>query len=222
MRQITNIALLVSVLLSTVSCRHSYKIDGDIDIYGFEDEMLGLVAHENGVFSVIDSCRVRHGHFKMEGRIDSTVFCVLSHGYESLMPLMLGPGNIKVLISPSQLEAKGTRLNNQLYDFLEKKNELDNRFEDLLQRSQQMAFLDPSLDCDDSLRVVVDEAENYMFDFIKRHYDDQLGVSVFLMMCYGLPTPNPSPLIQRVVDDAPDRFLNNYKVKAYLGAIGLR
>lgn len=217
-----NLVCTLTLLLSAVACRHSYTIDGSIDLYGFEDEKLYLVVHEHGEFIVVDSCCVKHGHFQMTGHADSTMFSVLSHGYESLMPLMLENGHINVSISPSAMMADGTRLNNQLYDFLGRKNEIDNRFEDIIQRSQQMGAFLMDGDCyDDSLRCVVEEAEDCICEFIHRHYDDPLGVSVFLMMCNGSSFDEPTPLISRVIEDAPKKFLTNYKVKGYLERIGM-
>lgn len=216
MRQVGNLVFVLALVMSAISCRHNYSIEGSIDLYGFEGENLYLVAHEHGEFIVIDSCCVKHGHFRMTGSTDSTIFSVLAHGYEPLMPLVLENGHINVSISPSALMAEGTRYNNQLYDFLEKKNEIDNRFEDIIQRSQQDIFNQMNLNYEDSLNSVVEEAENCIYDFIRKHYDDPLGVSVFLMMCNGSSLQEPTPVVRRVIDDAPKKFLSNYKVKEYL------
>lgn len=222
MRCTFNLPLALTILLLTVSCRHNYVIDGSIDLYGYDGENLYLVTYEGNGFSAVDSCSVRHGLFRMEGRTDSTVFAMLCHGFEPLMPLMLQPGKLRVSVSPSEMNVSGTRLNNQLYDFLDRKNDIDNRFEDILQRSQRHpAFADPDACYEDSLKELVNEAEDFIFDFISRHYSDEDGVAVFLMMCYGtMMSQEPSPLVTRIVEDAPKKFLNNYKVRNYLEAVG--
>ena len=221
MRRVCNAIFVLTVLLSAISCRRGYTVDGSIDLYGFEGEELYVVVHEHGEFVIVDSCSVRHGHFQMTGNVDSTMFSVLAHGYEPLMPLVMENGHIKVRISPSALMAEGTRYNNQLYAFLEKKNEIDNRFEDIIQRSQEEGAPLMDQNYEDSLRSVVKDAENCIYDFIRKHYDDPLGVSVFLMMCNGSSLSEPTPLISRVIDGAPKKFLSNYKVREYLKRIGM-
>lgn len=222
-RFLVNIVALLPALLAVVSCKHSYSIDGSVDLYGYEGENLYLVTHENDVFSVVDSCCVRHGHFNMSGKVDSTVFAVLCHGFEPILPLFIEKGKVIVHIAPSILDVKGTRLNNTLYEFLDKKNDIDNRYEDLLQRSQYLTnIMNPSVSYDDSLKVVVDEAEEHIFGFMRKHYTDPLGVCVFMMMCNGSSTDAPSPLIRRILDAAPEKFLNNRTIRTYTANVGYR
>lgn len=221
MRQIGNLVFVLTLVSFAISCRRSYTVDGSIDLYGFEGEKLYVVVHEHGEFIVVDSCSVKHGHFQMTGSADSTMFSVLAHGYEPLMPLVLENGHINVRISPSSLMAEGTRYNNQLYDFLDRKNDIDNRFEDIIQRSQQDIFNRMNHNYEDSLNNVVEEAENCIYEFIRKHYGDPLGVSVFLMMCNGSSLQEPTPLVRRVIDDAPKKFLSNYKVREYLRNTGM-
>lgn len=214
------INLLLSFLAVIFSaCRHSYTINGTIE--GYEGENLYLVINENGEFSVIDSCQVRHKHFQMSGRTDSTVFAVLSHGFEPLMPLFVERGKLRIIISPSVLDARGTKSNNTLYDFLDKKNEIDNRYDDLFQRSHFSSnVLNPYVSYDDSLKLVAAEAEDYIYKFVKKHYDDVVGVCVFLMVCIGDTSDEPSPLIRRIVENAPASFLNNKKIRGYIDDMG--
>lgn len=218
-RIVLNLSLtLLAVMLS--ACRHSYTINGIAE--GYEGENLYLVIHENGEFSVIDSCRVRHRHFQMSGKTDSTVFAVLSHGFEPMMPLFVERGKLRINIAPSVLNARGTKLNNILYDFLDKKNEIDNRYDDLFQRSQfSSGFMDRSVSYDDSLKLVAAEAEDYIYKFVKKHYDDMVGVSVFLMVCMGESSQEPSPLVRRIVENAPVSFLKNEKIRDCLSDMGL-
>lgn len=222
MRLFLNISLMAAMAITAVSCKRAYNIEGRIDFYGYDGEMLYLITHENDEFAAVDSCCVRHGLFSMKGKTDSTVFSVLCHGFEPLMPLMIEPGKLQVKVSPSEIEAKGTKLNNQLYDFLDKKNAIDNRFEDAFQRSQRMsAVVNPTENSEDSLKAIVDEAEDFFFDFVSKHYSDPLGVAIFLMLCTGDDIQEPTPLLKRIVDDAPDKFLANYKVRKYLEMVGM-
>lgn len=222
MNHFSRATLSVLALLALFSCRRGYSIDGNIDLYGYEEEELYLVTYERNEFTAIDSCCVRHGQFQMSGKIDSTLFALICHGFEPLMPLMLEKGKIQVCVSPSLMEAKGTRQNNDLYDFLDKKNDIDNRFEDMFQRSQSLkAIIDDEACYEDSLQTIVCEAEDVIYDFIRKHYSDEVGVAVFLMMCNGYAALEPTPLATRIVEDAPRKFLSNYKVRDYLRRVGM-
>ena len=48
---------------------------------------------------------------------------------EGIMPLVLEDGKIEVSISNTQLAAKGTLLNDRLYEFIEKRNALELQIE---------------------------------------------------------------------------------------------
>lgn len=213
--------IFAAVLVSAVSCRHSYRLEGSVDLYGYDGESLYLVTHENDEFVAVDSCVVRHGRFRMGGTADSSVFAVLCHDFNPILPLFIERGNMTVSIAPSKLNVNGTKLNNLLYEFLDRKNEIDNRFEDVLQRSQQVSnIMDPAVSFTDSLTSVVREAEDYIYGFVKKHYDDGLGVCVFLMMCNAAPQQEPSPLVKRIIENAPERFISNPKVRDCLVRIG--
>lgn len=204
-------------------CVRSYTMEGNVELYGFDGEELYLVTHENDVFRVVDSCYVRHGHFSMSGKTDSTVFAVLCHGFEPVLPLFIERGRMQVHIAPSNLQVKGTKLNNQLYEFLDRKNDIDNRYEDILQRSQYITnMFNPSVSLDDSLRAVVNEAEDYIYGFVKKHYTDPLGVCVFMMVCDGIAMREPTPLVRRILDSAPDKFLGNRSISNYLRSVGYK
>ena len=204
-----------------VSCHRNYSIEGNVELYGFEGTRMYLVTHENDEFIAVDSCSVRHGRFNMEGRADSAVFAMLCHGFEPVMPLFIERGNINIHIAPSVIDVSGTRLNDMLYDFLDRKNEIDNHFEDLIQRSQHLAdILNPSVSYDDSLKLLVNEAEEFIYGFVKKHYNDPLGVCVFMMACYGDQMSEPTPLIRRIIDNAPDKFLTNRKIRSYMTRVG--
>lgn len=215
-------AALFSVLIAS-GCSRNYRMDGNVELYGFDGEKLYLVTHENDVFTVVDSCCVRHGHFSMKGKADSTVFAVLCHGFEPVLPLFIERGRMQVRIAPTDLQVKGTRLNDQLYEFLERKNDIDNRYEDILQRSSYFTNrVNPSVSYDDSLKSVVSEAEDYIFGFVRKHYTDPLGVCVFMMMCDGMAMREPTPLIRRILDNAPAKFLGNRSISNYVSSVGYK
>ena len=46
-------------------------------------------------------------------------------------------------------------------------------------------------------------------EFIQKNYDNVLGPGVFIMLCSNLPYPVMTPLIEEIIEEAPDRFKNN-------------
>lgn len=55
----------------------------------------------------------------MKGPVDSVMMVTLYMDDEGIMPLVLEDGKIEVSISNTQLTAKGTLLNDRLYEFIE-------------------------------------------------------------------------------------------------------
>ena len=52
--------------------------------------------------------------------------------------------------------------------------------------------------------------------FIKKNYDNVLGPGVFIMICSNFDYPVMTPMIEEIVNDAPDSFKNNPMVKEYI------
>ena len=53
-------------------------------------------------------------------------------------------------------------------------------------------------------------------EFIQKNYDNVLGPGVFIMLCSNFPYPVMTPLIEEIIEEAPDRFKNNSLVKDYV------
>ena len=43
-------------------------------------------------------------------------------------------------------------------------------------------------------------------EFIQKNYDNVLGPGVFIMLCSNFPYPVMTPLIEEIIEEAPDRF----------------
>ena len=114
--------LLLLVLFT--SCNRKYKIEGSSSVTSLDGKMLFLKTLRNGQWVNVDSAEVIHGHFKMKGRTDSVMMVTLYMDQEGIMPLVLEDGKIVVSISNTQLIAKGTSLNDKLYEFIDKRNSL--------------------------------------------------------------------------------------------------
>ncbi len=89
--------------------------------------MLYLKTLKDGQWVTVDSAEVIHGLFSMKGRVDSVIMVTLYMDDEGIMPLVLEDGKIEVSISNTQLTAKGTASECLLYEFIEKRNALEER-----------------------------------------------------------------------------------------------
>ena len=195
--------LLLLVLFT--SCNRKYKIEGSSSVTSLDGKMLFLKTLRNGQWVNVDSAEVIHGHFKMKGRADSVMMVTLYMDQEGIMPLVLEDGKIVVSISNTQLIAKGTSLNDKLYEFIDKRNSLEVKIEELERKEARMVLDGANLD--DVHGQLAKEGETLV---------NVLGPSVFMMMCSTLPYPVMTPQIEDIMRTAPLSFKENTLVKDFL------
>lgn len=182
--------------------------------------MLFLRVLQNGEWVDVDSAEVIHGLFSMKGGLDSVTMVTLFMDDESIMPLVLESGNIEIAISNTELAAKGTSLNNALYEFIDKKNSMDVQIEELQRKEARMVMDGYDLD-DIHIQLnregdsLVQNMNNYVKKFISDNYETVLGPSVFMMLCSSLPYPVMTPQIEDIMKDAPYSFKSNKMVKEF-------
>lgn len=122
---VNRILPLMLLLVLFASCSRKYKVEGVSSVTSLDGKMLYLKTLRDGQWIAIDSAEVVHGLFSTSGPSDSVMMVTLYMNDEAIMPLVLENGKIEVSISNSQLTAKGTPLNNALYEFIEKRNSLE-------------------------------------------------------------------------------------------------
>ena len=218
---VNRILPLLLLLVFFTSCTRKYKVEGSSSVTSLDGKMLFLKTLRDGQWVTIDSAEVIHGLFSMKGRVDSVMMVTLYMDNEGIMPLVLEDGRIEVSISNTQLTAKGTFLNNQLYEFIEKRNALELQIEELDRKEARMVLDGANLE--DVHRELEQEGENlvkemnsYVKQFIIDNYENVLGPSVFMMMCSTLPYPIMTPQIEDVMRTAPLTFKQNKLVKDFL------
>lgn len=218
---VNRILPLLLLLVFFTSCTRKYKVEGSSSVTSLDGKMLFLKTLRDGQWVTIDSAEVIHGLFSMKGRVDSVMMVTLYMDNEGIMPLVLEDGRIEVSISNTQLTAKGTFLNNQLYEFIEKRNVLELQIEELDRKEARMVLDGANLE--DVHRELEQEGENlvkemnsYVKQFIIDNYENVLGPSVFMMMCSTLPYPIMTPQIEDVMRTAPLTFKQNKLVKDFL------
>lgn len=208
------------LLFVFTSCGRKYKIEGSSSVTSLDGKMLFLRVLQNGEWVDVDSAEVIHGLFSMKGGLDSVTMVTLFMDDESIMPLVLEGGNIEIAISNTELAAKGTSLNNALYEFIDKKNSMDVQIEELQRKEARMVMDGYNLDDihsqlnreGDSL---VQNMNSYVKKFISDNYETVLGPSVFMMLCSSLPYPVMTPQIEDIMKDAPYSFKSNKMVKEF-------
>lgn len=209
------------LLLLFTSCDRKYKIEGSSSVTSLDGKMLFLKTLHNGEWTVVDSAEVIHGFFKMTGLADSVRMVTLYMNNEGIMPLVLEKGTIEVSISNSQLLAKGTPLNDKLYEFIDKRNSMEVKLEELERKEARMVLDGANLeDVHEQLtkegESLVKEMNAYIKQFITDNYDNVLGPNIFMMMCSSLPYPIMTSQVEDIMRTAPQTFKNHPLVKDFL------
>lgn len=213
----TLFAVLVVVLSSCGGC---YKIDGVVEAFGYEGRELSLIEFQPFRTTKFDSCMVNHGRFQMKGHTDSTRLVFLCKGDQPVIPLYLEKGHCKVTMLSTEMTVSGTRQNDLFYSFLKQKGVYDNLYEETFQKNITMSragFFDSSVtnSVQDSLRKIVSECEDMIISFMADNYREPAAVGVFMMLS-GPPSHSISPLLKRILDNAPESFLKEPFVDGYI------
>ena len=130
-------------------------------------------------------------------------------------------GKIEVSISNTQLAAKGTLLNDRLYEFIEKRNALELQIEELDRKEARMVLDGANLEdvrkeLEQESKNLINEMNTYVKQFIIDNYENVLGPSVFMMMCSTLPYPIITAEIEDIMRTAPLAFKQNQLIKDFL------
>ncbi|MCF2708965.1 DUF4369 domain-containing protein [Bacteroides pyogenes] len=204
-----------------VACSHTYKIEGTSSVNHLDGKMIYLKVLRGEEWVKIDSTEVIHGLFSMKGKMDSVEMISLYMDEQSLMPVVLERGKIKVTISNTDLKVSGTPLNASLYEFIAKKNSIEESLMELEQKETRMVMEGCDLgDIHKQLAAesdsLLDTMNRYVKAFISDNYENVLGPNVFMMLCSSLPYPVMTPQIDDIVKDAPYSFKSNPMVKEFL------
>lgn len=221
-KDILNYSLFMLLGMMVMSCSTMYQIEGSSTVASLDGKTLYLRVFDNdGQWVAVDSADVEHGNFKMTGDVDSVRMVTLYMNGEALMPLILESGKIKVDITNVGLTAKGTSLNDKLYDFIEKRNKLEAEFLGLDRREAQMVMEGGNIDeireqLSKESKKLTEEMDDYVKDFITENSENALGPSVFMMLCSSLPYPVMTPQIEDIMRVVPTHFKENPLIREFL------
>ena len=211
---------VISFLFLT-SCASEYKIQGNSSVSRLDGKMLFVKVPQGGSMMNVDSAEVVHGFFQMNGVIDSTMIASLYMDEQSIMPLVMEKGNIQIQIDNGRFVVSGTPLNDKLYDFVDKKNSLDDRHYEVERMESRLIMDDMSLnevekEITKEREKLMNELDELVKSFIQENYENVLGPGVFMMLCNAFPYPVMTPLLEEIIGNAPESFKNHDLIREYI------
>lgn len=211
----------VILLVAFASCSTGYKIEGSSSVLRLDGKMLFVKIHQGNEMIKVDSAEVIHGVFSMEGIVDSTVIASLYMDDENIMPFVMEDGDIRIQIDNADIMVSGTPLNDKLYHFVKSRNILlDRAYE--VERLESRMIMDGKSEEEIAEEVVKEreklskELDDLAKTFIQENYENVLGPGVFIMLCSSFPYPVLTPVIEEIVNGAPEKFKNDSMVKGYM------
>ncbi len=213
--------LYASVVIALLtSCASSYNVTGSSSVSAMDGSKLYLKALKQGAIRNIDSCDVVHGEFHFAGLLDSVRMANLFMDDESIMPVVLEEGEIVVKIGPTGPSVGGTPLNDSLYKFIDKHNQLINQMNELGHKQNQMIL--EGIDEQTIAQQLNAEAaqitaaeDDLVTKFIETNYDNVLGPGVFMMITSQYRFPILTPQIEYIMSKATKAFKDDPYVKDY-------
>ncbi len=207
-------------LLAFTSCVNSYNITGSSNMSMLDGRMLYLKILKNNEFKNVDSCDVVHGQFHFSGTVDSIRMATIFMDSTSVMPVVLESGDISIKIDNAQQTVSGTPLNDKLFKFFNKWNQLKNQQTELVHKHDQaimngsdMNIVNEQLN-NEAIRISKQEDE-LITGFVTENFDNVLGPGVFFILTAGNVYPELTPWIEDIMSKATDNFKNNPYVKDY-------
>ncbi len=211
---------LLGLAMMVTACADQYKLVGTTNIHSLEGETLYLKVYADEDLKKMDSCRVIHGKFEFKGNMDTTVMANLFAGEQSLMPVVIESGDLKVRIDDISQQMSGSPLNDTLYNFIRMKTQLDNQISELAQKEGRMVM--DGMDFDDVVRILnaeyvtlANQNDELVTGFIKRNYNNVLGPGIFMIMTSSYTYPVITPQIEEILTSATPYFRNHPYVSTY-------
>lgn len=211
----------IMAVLACTSCTGSYNIQGTSNIALLDGRMLYLKTMHDGELKTIDSCEVVHGQFKFSGSTDTISIATIYMDDEGVMPVVIEEGDITIQLNNTKQVCTGTDLNEKLFDFIEKYNSLQSRYNDISHRENQGIMDGANMDSiykvlTADMEAIAIEEDKLITGFICENFDNVLGPGVFMMVTSGYKYPQLTPWIEDIMSKASDAFKNNEYVKDYM------
>lgn len=207
-------------LMALASCANSYDISGTSNVSTLDGRMLYLKILENNDFKNVDSCDVVHGQFHFQGSVDSMKMANIFMDDDLVLPLVLESGSITVKLDDTQQVVSGTPMNDKLFGFFKKYQQIQNQLRELVHKHDQaimngsdMVAVNKQLN-EESIRLSEQE-DKLITSFVTDNFNNVLGPGVFFLVTMGNQYPMLSPWIEDIMSKATDYFKNDPYVKDY-------
>ena len=168
----------------------------------------------------LDSCDVVHGKFSFTGTVDTVRMATIFMEDESVMPVVLEAGDIVVKIDNAQQVVSGTPLNDKLFQFFNKFNQLKSQQADLIHQHDQaimngsdMQAVTAQLNAE--AMKLSEQEDKLVTTFITDNFENVLGPGVFFLVTMGNQYPMLSPWIEDIMSKATEHFKSDPYVKDY-------
>ena len=210
-------------VMAFASCANSYNIQGTSNVSTLDGRMLYLKIVKNNELKSIDSCEVVHGQFHFNGTLDSVRMANIYMDNESVMPVVIESGDINIKIDNTQQVISGTPLNDKLFKFMKKYDQLQNQNAELVHKHDQ-AIMDGRAMATVNQQLAAEAAsidqklDDLVTGFITENFDNVLGPGIFMMMTSSFQYPELTPWIEDIMSKATDNFKNDPYVKEYMEA----
>lgn len=207
-------------LLAMTSCANSYNIQGTSNVSTLDGRMLYLKILKNNDFKNIDSCDVVHGQFHFDGNLDSVRMANIFMDDEAVLPLVLESGDITVKLDDAQQIVSGTPLNDKLFKFFKKYQQLQNLQMELVHKHDQAIMNGSDMEMvtrklNEEAIHLADQEDKLVTSFVTENFDNVLGPGVFFMVTMRNQYPMLSPWIEDIMSKATEHFKNDPYVKDY-------
>ena len=112
-------------------------------------------------------------------------------------------------------------MNDSFNKFIIKKTSLEDRAYEVERMESRMIMdgKDPKFiqeEMEKQRTALGNDMDDLAKTFIQENYNNVLGTGVFLMLCNGFPYPVLTPIMEEIINDAPDSFKNNPMIKEYV------
>ena len=207
-------------LLAITSCANSYHIQGTSNVSTLDGRMLYLKILKDNDFKNIDSCDVVHGQFHFDGNLDSVKMANIFMDEEAVLPLVLESGDINVKLDDTQQVVSGTPLNDKLFKFFKKYQQLQNQQLELVHKHDQAIMNGSDMEVvtqklnEEAVRLA-DQEDKLVTTFVTDNFDNVLGPGVFFLVTMRNQYPMLSPWIEDIMSKATSHFKNDPYVKDY-------
>jgi hypothetical protein len=129
-------------------------------------------------------------------------------------------GEIEIRIDNTSRTVSGSPLNDKLYQFIQRHDQLGNELNELSHKQSQMLL--EGIDEEVINRQLSAEAarlaqqeDSLVTNFIVENFDNVLGPGVFMMMTSGYQYPVLTPQIEDIMSKATKKFKEDAYVKEY-------